>query len=313
MSPTGVTLARRLAAVGAVVVAVAAVGLVGAGSDPEPRPIGPAAEVASVALPARHTGPQGQVGQFVATCAHSHSADHDPIVHPGHAGASHGHDFYGATAVDASSTAEDLLGGDTTCDKIADTAAYWHPTLYDGDDPVEPLELQAYYRAAPGVEPSAVEPYPLGLALVAGDMAATGPQPGDVAGWSCGISTSVASEPPECPPSAPLHLVLTFQDCWDGVHLDSEDHASHVAYSSEGACPASHPVHLPQLTVRVRFPLHGSGHDLSFSSGSVTSAHGDFLNAWEPEGLRREVEACIHRDVVCNLGTNRAEDPLFAG
>jgi hypothetical protein len=295
--------------------AVVASGLARQGPADGQTDAGPreAAETPSTALPARHTGPQGRVGQFVATCAYSHTGPHDPIVHPGHAGASHSHDFYGSVGLDESSTAETMLDDDTTCDKAADTAGYWHPTLYDHGEPVEPTELHAYYRAAPGVDPAAVETMPLGLALVAGDMTATAPQSGEVVGWTCGARSGLRAEPPDCPAGAPLHLVLTFQDCWDGEHLDSEDHASHVDYSTGGACPTSHPVHLPQLTVRVRFSVHGDGHDLALASGSVYSAHGDFLNAWEPEGLQREVEACIHRDVVCELVSNRGEDPLFGG
>ena len=80
--------------------------------------------------------------------------------------------------------------------------------------------------------------------------------------WTCGTSTAISDEPPDCPPGAPLHLVLTFQDCWDGEYLASEDHVSHAAYSEDGACPTTHPVHLPQLTVSVAFPISGGGHDL---------------------------------------------------
>jgi hypothetical protein len=108
-------------------------------------------------------------------------------------------------------------------------------------------------------------------------------------------------------------MVLTFPDCWDGRRLDSDDHVSHVAYSATGTCPSTHPVHVPQLTASIGFPISGTGHALSLASGSVYSAHGDFLNAWDPDGLRREVEACIHRDVVCDLASNRAEEaPFFA-
>ena len=271
----------------------------------------PAADTPSTATPTRHVGPQGRVGQFVAICRYSHSGPNDPIVHPDHTGASHLHDFYGATTIDASTTPADLLASDTTCNKRADRAGYWHPTLYDHGEAVEPLEISAYYRAAPGVEPTAVQTMPLGLALIAGDFTASEPQPGEAVGWTCGTRSTLSAEPPVCPSGAPLHLVLTFQDCWDGVHLDSDDHAAHVDYSTDGACPDTHPVHIPQLTMSVRFPIWGEGRDLTLSSGSVYSAHGDFFNGWEPDALQREIEMCIHRDVVCNLASNRREEPLF--
>ena len=107
--------------------------------------------------------------------------------------------------------------------------------------------------------------------------------------------------------------VLTFPDCWDGRHVDSADHRSHVANSTDGACPRSHPVSIPQLTTSITFPISGPGHRLRLASGSTDSAHGDFLNAWDPDGLEREVTACIRRGAVCDLASNRSEEPLFSG
>ena len=259
--------------------------------------------------PERYLGPQGNVGQFVVQCLYSHSATDDPIVAPGESGMSHRHDFYGATRTAAGSTPTLLRRQATTCDKSADTAAYWHPTLYDHDVAVRPRSLQAYYRAAPGVDRHAVRPFPFGLAMIAGD--ATGARRGEAAGWTCGTRSGLAAMPPECPGTAPLHLVLTFPDCWDGTRRDSPDHRAHVAYSHGGRCPGTHPVFVPQLTVAVTFPISGTGHALRLASGSASSAHGDFLNAWDPAGLAREISMCIGRNAVCDLASNRQESPLF--
>lgn len=274
-------------------------------------PVRRAADSTDTATAARHIGPQGRVGQFAATCTRTHSAPDDPIVHPGQPGRSHLHEFYGAVDVDADTTPASMIEGDTTCDKVADRAAYWHPTVYVDGEPVEANELNAYYRAAPGVEPSSVRPFPPGLALIAGDMTSTVPQPGESVGWTCGTSSRLRDEPPTCPVSAPLHLVLVFQDCWDGEHLDSDDHRSHAAYSVDGACPPSHPVSIPQLTVSVSLPVDGPGHEITLSSGDAYSLHGDFFNGWEPDGLEREIVNCIHREVVCNLRSNRAEPTIL--
>lgn len=272
-----------------------------------------AAAQAELALgePVRHVGPQGRVGQFVAKCTYSHSAPDDPIVHPDEPGRSHRHDFYGSTGTDASSAAADLAERPTTCDKEADTAAYWQPTLYDHGQEVEPAHLHAYYRAAPGVDPTRVVAPPFGLELIAGDPGATGPTGSEAAGWVCGTSTRLWVEPPSCPDTAPLHMLLTFPDCWDGEHLRADDHRSHAVYSSNGSCPGSHPQHLPQLTVSIKYPISGVGHDLTLASGSTYSAHGDFLNAWDDAGLQREIANCIHRDVVCDLASNREEEAPF--
>jgi hypothetical protein len=108
-------------------------------------------------------------------------------------------------------------------------------------------------------------------------------------------------------------MVLTFPDCWDGKNVRSADHRAHAAYSQAGRCPESHPVHVPQLTVSVKYPITGPDHALTLASGHVFSAHGDFLNAWDPDGLEREVRQCIRRDVVCDVASNRDDDGPFSG
>jgi hypothetical protein len=280
-------------------------------SDAASEAVKPAGGTDPTAAPERWLGPQGRTGQFVAHCRYSHSGQNDPIVHPNMAGMSHLHDFYGSVDTDQNSTAKSLHNTETTCDKGADSAAYWHPALLDHGKVVTPNDLSAYYRAAPGVDPKDVEPFPFGLKLLAGDQTATTPQPGEATGWTCGSRTDLHDTPPTCTSGAPLHLVLTYPDCWDGEYLDSEDHVSHATYSSDGRCPKGFPVHIPQLSVAIRFPISGKGHDLSLASGNIYSAHGDFLNAWDPAGLEREVRACIHRNAVCDLGSNRQEEDLF--
>ena len=274
-----------------------------------------AAEPAGAAAPTRHVGPQGGFGQFVVECEWSHSAPDDPIVHAGHAGMSHRHDFFGNTGTDADSTPESLLGGDTTCQNQLDTAAYWAPSLLVDGEPVRPTTSTAYYRAAPGVDPTSVVAFPAGLMVVAGDMTAddTSSQSVDLAGWGCGVSSRQYTTPPDCPASAPLRGVVTFPDCWDGQHLDAVDHRSHMANSSGGECPSSHPVHVPQLTFAVTYPVTGAGNDLALASGALEGFHSDFVNSWDQEELARKVELCLQRDAVCGLSSNRGEEPLFSG
>ncbi len=68
---------------------------------------------------------------------------------------------------------------------------------------MQPEDLNAYYRAAPGVDPKEVSPSPFGLALIAGDFTATTPQEGEATGWTCGSSTTLSDDPPECAGPAP--------------------------------------------------------------------------------------------------------------
>lgn len=248
------------------------------------------------------TGPQGGVGQFAVDCAWSHSAFDDPIVHPGHGGASHRHDFFGNTTTDADSTYESLLAGGTTCTQRLDTASYWAPSLLDGAGrPVEPLGSTAYYRAGAGVDPATVRDYPDGLMMVAGDASAESPQPTSVVAWSCGSGGRRDPAPTACPDGVGPRLLVTFPDCWDGERTDSDDHRAHVAYSHGGRCPESHPAPIPQLQFAIEYPpVDADG--LSLASGPIETAHADFWNAWDPVKLATETEACIRHQLVCSLG-----------
>jgi len=94
-------------------------------------------------------------------------------------------------------------------------------------------------------------------------------------------------------------MQVVFPDCWDGEHLDSADHRSHLARSTASGCPADHPVALPQLEFHVKYPLPEDLSDLRLASGSLLTGHADFLNAWDPDKLADEVRYCIHEDAYC--------------
>jgi hypothetical protein len=292
-------LAGIVVAAMAVVAVVASVVASSSGTDP-----GEGLQV--VAQGVAGTGPQGRVPQFKVECAWSHSATVDPIVHPGHENMSHLHDFFGNTATEASSTTESLVDGDTTCQNKLDTAAYWAPALYRDGVPVVPSGSVAYYRPGPGVAGPTVEPYPVGLVIVAGDQTAVDPQALGVASWHCGASPVLASAPPECPRTAPLGVRVVFPDCWDGEHLDSADHQSHMARSADGRCPRSHPVVVPQLIFEVHYPVTGDPSGLELASGGIHSVHADFMQAWHQPALEREVRSCLNRGKVCGVVSNRA-------
>lgn len=283
--------------------AVAAILLAGAGGCSSDGP-----GLAAGTAPDRVvTGPQGTVGQFVVECGFDRFLPDDPIVLPGRAGASHLHQFFGAEDVTVDSTYDDLLAGDTTCDQRADTASYWTPALIDANgDPIPPIRSVAYYRAGPDVEPTEVVPYPPGLMMVAGDHTAIDPQPLSLVAWTCGAGGTRTAEPVDCTGAASLRMLVTFPDCWNGVDARSPvvpEPNRHVAYSNEGECPPSHPVHVPQLQFAVDWPVPPSSDGLALSSGDVHSGHADFWNAWDQVKLGREVTACIHRDLPCTVSS----------
>lgn len=237
-------------------------------------------------------------GRMVTTCTPSHTAPDDPLLYPGEPGAAHLHEFFGNVAVDAHSDVADVADADTTCETQADRASYWVPALLDEDGARVPTTGAAvYYRAGRAVDPDDVVPYPHGLAMIAGEARSIRPQPTSVVGWSCSANPARSDAPPDC--AGDLRLRITFPDCWNGEDLRSDDHRSHVAYSDEDGCPASHPVAVPQLELVIRYEHTGSSDGLMLSSGSPETAHADFWNMWEPDALAREVSACIAGDVVC--------------
>lgn len=251
-------------------------------------------------------GPQGREPQFVVECPFSHALPDDPIVYPGRAGASHLHDFFGNTSADADSTLDSLEGAATTCEQQLDRASYWAPALLDPTGrAVEPEKSTAYYRAGEGVDPTTIRPYPAGLAMIAGDMTATEPQPLSVTSWTCGASAERSSTIPTCPADRGVRMIVTFPDCWDGEHLDSADHRSHVAYSHGGACPDGFPVSVPQLTFTVAYPVTGDPAGYALASGGALSGHADFVNAWDEDKLATEVQSCLHRGVVCGVTSGK--------
>ena len=164
----------------------------------------------------------------------------------------------------------------------------------------------AYYRAGPDVDPTAVVAYPPGMMLVAGDHAAVEPQPLTVVSWSCSNGAERSETPLDCTGARSLRMSITFQDCWDGEHVRSPivpDPDLHVAYSSAGICPDTHPIHLLQLQLAIDFPPVAAEYldRLALSSGDILSGHADFWNTWDQAKLENEVAHCLHRNLPCGL------------
>ena len=251
----------------------------------------------SAPRPARRPMPLGTGGNFASLCRFDHRLPDDPIVAPGVAGGSHSHDFFGNTTTNASSTYESLLAGDTSCNRDADTAAYWAPTLSVNGAEIRPIAAQAYYNAR---GKAAVLPPPAALKIIAGNSKATEAQPLQVVAWHCGDNTrpGLSTTPPLCPERTALRLQIRFPDCWDGTNLDSADHKSHMAYSRRGACPSTHPVGLAGLRLTIAYPTRG-GTGVTLASGSALTGHADFFNAWDQAELTRLTAYCLNGHHAC--------------
>lgn len=238
-------------------------------------------------------------GMFKVVCDFSHTRTDDPIVYPGRPGAAHQHEFSGSTTTNAFTTQSSLMAGGTTCQNIKDKSAYWAPTLFQNGRRIEPLAMQIYYRAR-NRTPSTIKTIPVGLKMIAGNHDATSPQSVEVTGWSCLL------DPPNFQPTMPvcksgqkLRNRIRFPECWNGKTLDSANHQSHMAYLVRGTCPAGYPVTLPTVDIEVHYGAVQGG-NITLSSGSWTSLHGDFWNAWDPATLQRFVTQCLVGQKICD-------------
>jgi Domain of unknown function (DUF1996) len=282
-------------------------------------PVGdPGAEGAQVGATTETPGPSDGTGSFRTRCNFSHMNWDDPIVYPNQPGRAHLHAFFGNAEADAYSTAESLREhGTSTCrGGTLNRTAYWAPALLDASGrPVEPLEVDVYYKTGyRGVRPADVQPLPEGLRMIAGDMHATERQ--EHAYWGCkdnyiGEHATIQ----DCSASDLVMMVVVFPQCWDGHNLDADDHKSHLAYP-QGGCPASHPVALPEITMKVYYPMPGGGTDgyrlasdmYDPALGGGRSVHADYFAAWDQDIMKAFVQNCDNRAVDCHshlLGDGR--------
>lgn len=271
----------------------------------------PAAALAQPTGPARPSrerpavGEAHELGVFRTVCRYSHSRADDPIVSPNRFNASHLHDFFGNVTTAADSTPGSLLAGDTTCVTGEDRSAYWVPALTRDGAPVKPSSLTVYYRGT-RQDDDTIAAFPAGFRMIAGDAAASSPQEREVVAWGCrGVDGpgSMASSPLDCPEGSGLNLHVRFPSCWDGSNIDSADHKRHMAYTERGRCPESHPVPTPRLAMIVHYPITGEPGQIRLSSGSVSTAHADFFNAWDQGFLAGKVESCLNEEVFCGTLT----------
>lgn len=249
-----------------------------------------------------------RVPEFNAACKVSHRLPDDPIVFPGMAGASHLHSFWGNKATSATSTNEQLFNSlATSCDPPEDRSAYWVPTLLENGTPVDPHGVTVYYGSRLK-DPAETVPFPEGFRMIVGDAKRQVATPKGAPGqfWCAGnggeTGRSADGNWPVCAKTAEITYQLTFPDCWDGVHLDSPDHKSHVGGTGpDGTCASGKfPVAIPSLSFVIGYPTSGSSAGFALSSGMPSSMHGDFMNAWETKPLAERVRNCITQKAKCN-------------
>ena len=256
--------------------------------------------------PAPITGNPAKVPEFHVNCTVAKSAPDDPIVFPGLPGASHMHTFFGPPGIDASSTTADLLAAkSTSCQTPGDNSAYWMPELTQNGTPV-PLHGFRIYYGSRLKNPQDTKILPPGLVMIAGDAKLQVPTPknsGVNQFWCAGSAEAGRSADgnwPLCAEGGRLIIQITFPDCWDGKHVDSPDHKSHLGPTGpDGTCASGKfPVAIPSISELFTYETRG-GEGLKLASGLPSSAHMDLMNGWDPKVLGPLVRTCLNQGVKC--------------
>lgn len=316
-----------------------------------------------------HSNAPDVVGAFRFVCRHTNLAFDDPTVFPGQPGASHLHDQTGVTGWNASSNYGNLRtgGGGSGCNDVAghdrnqgeatwaaNRTPYWQPALLDGKGNAIVIDFTSfYYKRRPVTDPIVSDatnphyegkavPLPNGIKFVFG-----GGDPTLVNGigafFKCvnvisgnGYSTdgtfAGAIACVKAHSDSSLEVQITAPDCWDGVHLDSADHRSHLAYGSYGdwgyyKCDAAHPYVIPTFTYAAFYTILPSDDgDIHFSSDEMDNSkprgwsfHVDYgPAAWDPQVKAMWEDNCINLLLSCSggdLGNGKmlkgANEPIY--
>lgn len=302
------------------------------------------------AIPA--SGKPDVVGAFRFICGHSSLAFDDPTVFHDQPGKSHLHDQTGVANWNAYSNYANLRvkGAGSQCNNVsgqdhnpaeltwaANRTPYWQPALLDGKGNAILADYTSfYYKRRPISDPIVSDPtnpqyqgkavdLPNGLKFLFGGDPTTGAVTNF--GFQCtngagGVvyegdeSFAAAVACATAHSDGTLEVHQTAPDCWDGVHLDTPDHRSHLAYGSYGSwgyykCDAAHPFVIPAFTYAAFYTIlptdmgdiHFSSDEMDNSKPRGWSFHVDYgPAAWDPRVLRMWTEGCINQLLNCSGG-----------
>lgn len=263
----------------------------------------------------------GQNGQFRTICEYSHLSYDDPIVFPGQPGKAHLHMYFGNTAANAHTTSATIAkSGGSTCDgHELNRTAYWFPALLDASGKVRiPNNMILYYKSEGVARPAGgYSEMPTGLKMIAGNPAATSPQPFTFNnGWACGgglFTNPQSALIPNCTAPNKLSQKVAFPRCWDGKPIDANEptYVKHVVYASGGSaggtCPAGYPKVFSTVSALFEWDLNGSTKGWHLSSDMVgdkilpggTTSHGDWLGGWNPDVMKAWTQGCLNAEWNC--------------
>lgn len=270
---------------------------------------------------------QGRDGVFDVSCTYSHALMDDPIKFPGKPGESHLHNFVGNRTTNAFSTTDSLIQAvlddpnNTTCSEFQfdsskegiparDGTGRWFPSVLHDGDPFHLWRIHQYYLAN-GNE--LIRPFPPGFKLISDLRDRKFKYWCDAPGHM-----SKDSLPRACQWKTGFHVQIEFPSCWDGVHLDTPDHMSHMAFPANGHCPFDHRFRVPRLLSEIIYSTKGNGggrinvdDDWALSSGPLGTMHGDYMQAWDQFRLDQNVHDCSNSEARCKgFPPPGAEDPF---
>ncbi|CAG8980966.1 hypothetical protein HYALB_00012298 [Hymenoscyphus albidus] len=282
----------------------------------------------------------------------------DPLVNPGLIPSPHQHQIVGGNSFNASMDhpSHDLARDSscTSCTFSEDFSNYWTAVLYfrarNGTFKRVPQITSEGLGGNGGITvyyiPDAnnktnVTAFRPGFRMLVGDAALKTPgsahkvchrcmpKSGDNSNLNCAAPDTQTLPSGFC--VGGIRSVITFPTCWDGRNLDSPDHESHVAYAvgagandvgPTGACPASHPVVIPQVMYEVMWdtrefndkalwPEDGS-QPFVWSTGDQKgySQHGDYVFGWQDDSLQRAMDTRCTGDTCAVLKTQSTEDSM---
>jgi hypothetical protein len=279
-------------------------------------------------------------GAFRVVCAFAKMAYDDPIVFPGQPGLSHLHTFTGNVGVDAFSTVESIAGsGNSTCAGGAlNRSSYWFPSMIDTANgrPLAPAANVVYYKGSYEVDISkTVQALPPGLRMVSGNARNTDPSQvgarymclgpkGENPGWKNTITAAYADG--TCQVGGDFIMQVGFPFCWDGVNLDSPNHAAHVVGTVQDQtppfakhCPATHPVTLPVISYNIHYQITDNeavgrwrlSSDMDPSLPAGISGHGDYFIGWDKATMQTWIDNCLRAKRDCHADLLGNETTLY--